>query len=241
MKRAVSFFLVLMLVLNAAISVCAAEEASALEAETVLSPIENPENFSVEYMAGPYYQTLRNAVILNDYRADILAIAVSQIGYHEGNEENQLDGCILGNKDYSEYGRYLGSNGTAWCSEFASWCARMANVPTSILSSSYGASVEVFGAPFYHWSQTVYAGGDFTPHPGDIVLLAAVGKAHTDKYLSHTAIVYNVAVNENEITLTVVDGNSGNRVRMHDYKVNAADGNTGNGHVVYFIAPDYEH
>ena len=240
MKRVVSFFLMLMLALNSVISVYAADETVASETEIVLSPIENPENFSMEYMAGPYYQTLKNTIILNDYRADILAIAVSQIGYHEGDQENQLDGCTLGDKDYSEYGRYLGSNGTAWCSEFASWCARMANVPTSILNSSYGASVEVFGAPFYHWSQTVYAGGDFTPHPGDIVLFAWTGKAHTDKYLSHTAIVYNVAVNENEITLTVVDGNSRNCVRMHDYKINAADGNTGNGHAVYFIAPDYE-
>lgn len=240
MKKAVSFLLVLMLALNSVISVCAAKEPPVSETETVLSPIENAENFSMEYMAGPYYQTLKDTIILNDYRADILAIAVSQIGYHEGDKEDQLDGCYIGNKDYSEYGRYLGSNGTAWCSEFASWCARMANVPTSILNNSYGASVEVFGAPFYHWSQTVYAGGDFIPHPGDIVLFAWTGKAHTDKYLSHTAIVYNVSVNENEITLTVVDGNSGNCVRMHDYKVNVADDNTGNGHVVYFIAPDYE-
>ena len=49
-----------------------------------------------------------------------------------------------------------------------------------------------------------------------------------------------MVVNENEVTLTVIEGNANNCVRMHDYQVNTVDGNTGNGHVVYFIAPDYE-
>lgn len=252
MKKVVFFFCVLAISLSPVLSVYASDETSALcveslsvstnqDTNSIDSPIGKPENFSEEYMSGPYYQTLKNVTLSEDYRADILAIAVSQLGYHEGNQEDQLDGCYSGNKNYSEYGRYLGSNGTEWCSEFASWCARMANVPTSILNSSYGASVEVFGAPYYHWSQTVYTGGEYTPHPGDIVLFAWTGKAHTDKYLSHTAIVYNVVVNdENEVTITVIEGNTNNYVRMHDYKANATDGNTGNGHIVYFIAPDYE-
>lgn len=252
MKKVVFFFFVLAFSLCPIRSVYAAGETSALSVESqpifmnpdtdsIDSPIDNPENFSEEYMSGLYYQTLKNVTLSGDYRTDILAVAVSQLGYHEGNQEDQLNGCYNGNENYSEYGRYLGSNGTEWCSEFASWCARMANVPTSILNSSYGASVEIFGAPYYHWSQTIYAGGEYTPHPGDIVLFAWTGKAHTDKYLSHTAIVYNVAVNdENEVIITVIDGNTKNCVRMHDYKANTADGNTGNGHVVYFIAPDYE-
>ncbi len=42
MRKAISFFLVLMLTFNSMTPVCAADETSASEAEIVLSPIENP-------------------------------------------------------------------------------------------------------------------------------------------------------------------------------------------------------
>lgn len=197
-------------------------------------------DFSVEYMSSKYYRALQDVTLTGNYREDIIAIAASQIGYHEGNAPDELDGSYTGRGNYTEYGRYMGSNGTAWCSEFASWCVRMAGVPTNILNSSRSANVSVYGAPYYDWSQTVYAGGSFTPRRGDLALFAWTGTSPTAQNLSHTAIVHSVEISGDTVTITVIDGNSNSTVRMHDYVADTADGDIGSGHLVYFVAPNYD-
>lgn len=202
------------------------------------SDIQTEVDFSPEYMSSKYYRQLKDVTLTGDYRHDMLAVALSQIGYCEGNREDQLDGSHYGSGNYTEYGRYLGSNGSAWCSEFASWCARVANVPTDILGSSLSARVDVFGAPYYTWDQTVYAGGGYTPQPGDLVLFAWYGTRHDADYLSHTAMVYDVKDNGNTVTITTIDGNSSGAVRMNDYTARKSDGDVGKGDIVYFVSPD---
>lgn len=206
-----------------------------------LSPASAPTtgDYSEEYMSGKYYQALKNVTLTGDQRTDIIAIAESQIGYYEGDAENQLDGLHYGSNNYTEYGRYMGSNGRAWCSEFASWCIRQAQVPTSIIQSSRSASVKNFAAPYYTWSETVYAGGDYEPHAGDLALFAWDGTSTTAEYLSHTAIVYSVKKVGDQVYLTVIHGNSNNMVRKSEYIINASDGSTSRGKLVYFVAPNY--
>ena len=225
---------------QAAVVLCKTAEVLQAGPPKPVPPIEDPSNFSAEYRSSPYYQALQDITLTGDYRTDIIAIAASQLGYYEGDREEQLDGSYRGNGNYSEYGRFIGSPGTAWCSEFASWCARMANVPTDILNSSYGASVEVFGAPYYSWDQTVFAGGDYMPKPGDLALWAWTGKSHTDKYLSHTAIVYSIQEEDGSVLLTTIDGNFNGSVLKRNIVLDAADGSTSKGHLVYFIAPNYD-
>lgn len=197
-------------------------------------------DFSPEYMSGKYYRQLQEVTLTGNCREDILAVAASQTGYSEGNQENQIDGSYGGSGNCTEYGRYLNSNGSAWCSEFASWCARMAGVPTDILHSSWSANVETFAAPYYTWSQTVFAGGNYTPRPGDLALFAWNGTSPTEKSLSHTAIVKDTTVSGGKVSLTVIDGNSNGAVRQHSYTIRASDGYTGKGYLVYFVAPDYD-
>lgn len=197
-------------------------------------------DFSEEYMSSKYYRQLQEVTLTGNYREDILAVAASQIGYSEGNRESEIDGSYSGSGNYTEYGRYMGSNGSAWCSEFASWCARMAGVPSDILHSSRSANVETFAAPYYGWSQTVFANGSYTPRPGDLALFAWDGTSPKAKNLSHTTIVKNVAVSGNIVTVTVIDGNSNGTVREHSYTVNTSNGYMGRGYLVYFVAPDYD-
>ena len=196
-------------------------------------------DFSSDYMSGRFYRALQNVTLSGDYRNDMIAVAESQIGYHEGDAADQIDGSHQGSGDYTEYGRYLGSNGSAWCSEFASWCARIAGVPTSILANSKGANVKTFAAPYHHWDETVYAGGSYTPQAGDLALFAWSGTSETAAYLSHTAIVHSVKQSGSRILLTVVHGNSGNEVCKKTFTVDAADGAVSGGKIVYFVAPNY--
>ncbi|MBQ7817982.1 MAG: leucine-rich repeat domain-containing protein, partial [Oscillospiraceae bacterium] len=73
------------------------------------------------YTNSSYYSALSQVVLTGDYREDIINIALSQVGYHEGDSETDYaGGNTNGSGDYTEYGRRLESTGTAWCSEFAS-------------------------------------------------------------------------------------------------------------------------
>ncbi|MCD7744885.1 MAG: Ig-like domain-containing protein [Lachnospiraceae bacterium] len=198
-------------------------------------------DFSEEYMSGEYYAKLMQVDLTGNYRQDLLSVARSQIGYCEGDSEEDLDGSVDGSLNFTEYGRYMGSNGSAWCSEFASWCARVAGIPTSILGSSKTASVTNFAAPYYTWSETIFAGGYYTPQPGDLALFAWTGTSTTASYLSHTAIISDVTRVGDTVKITVIHGNSGGEVKGdYVYSINASTGACSKGHLVYIVSPSYE-
>ena len=56
---------------------------------------------------------------------DIVLIAKSQRGYHEGSDANDLKGSSTGSGNYTEYGRFYGYNGVAWGGYFIYWLGRM--------------------------------------------------------------------------------------------------------------------
>ena len=205
-------------------------------------------SMSTCYTDSYYDSALSRVNLTGNYREDIINIALSQLGYHEGNSEYDYDGRnTRGYCDYTEYGRYLGSIGSAWCSEFASWCICIAKVPTQMVAPSRSANVDVFtkdtSAVYYTWNQTVYGGGNYEPREGDILLWAWDNNNHsTDENLSHTSVLRDAeAQNGGRVTLKTIDGNSNNRVEECNYTVNAANGTLvgRTGRLCYIIAPGY--
>lgn len=198
-------------------------------------PVE--DFYSPSYRGSLYYQQLKNVTLTGNYRQDILTVAASQIGYRGSSNSNQLDGS-RGGGSHTEYNwalNFYGESDGAWCSEFASWCARQAKIPTSILHSSYIACPNNFGGTAHAWSDTVFAGGSYMPQPGDLMLICHSSRAVSPSdSMDHTTIVESVSQNGDRVTITVIDGNSNNSVRRHDYTYNASRGMTG-----FFVAPDY--
>lgn len=115
----------------------------------------------------------------------------------------------------------------------------MAGVPTTILRSSKSANIKTFAAPYHSWEETVFAGGDYMPRRGDLVLFAWSGKSLDDANLSHTAIVYDVTQTDTRVILTVIHGNCNNSVMISDHIAGISDGKVSGGMVGYFVAPDY--
>ena len=83
-----------------------------------------------------------------DQRADIIAIALTQVGYREGPNND------------TKYGVWYGYNNIAWCGIYVAWCANQAGVPTSVLArtglanpAAYGLTTEPLG---------------YVPLPGDL-------------------------------------------------------------------------
>lgn len=99
-----------------------------------------------------------------DQRADLIGVALTQVGYREGSG------------GYTKYGDWYGAPYTDWCGMFVSWCANQAGIPTSVLKRNGFASASAFNIPSFSI-------GDKTPRAGDLFF-------KTDG--SHTGIVYYV-------------------------------------------------
>lgn len=84
-----------------------------------------------------------------DQRADLIGVALTQVGYREGSN------------NYTKYGVWFGHSNMAWCGAFISWCANQAGIPTSVLRKNGFASASSFGIPSF----TVR---DRIPRPGDL-------------------------------------------------------------------------
>ena len=149
MKR----FLKRMISLVLALSMCVA-----------LLPLIQPKvnavtpNYSVSsaYKASSFYSALLDVELTGNQREDIINVALSQVGYREGNYSGDTGGENDGYyNNYTEtnywYHNYvstdmpIGGSYAPWCATFVSWCAEMAGIPSSIIGRSTCASRHSYG------------------------------------------------------------------------------------------------
>ncbi len=170
------------------------------------------------YLTSPYYASLVAYELREDMRYNVLSVAFTQIGYHEGDSMDDMDGLnVFGRKNFVEYNRIYGKldngegNGTsygyAWCAAFVSWCLRQAGVPAAV------AVTEVSCSRMTNWykaNSTFHPLADgYTPLPGDIIMFHK-----GDGSASHVGLV--VGVKEGDVY--TVEGNNGGVVGQHMYK-----------------------
>lgn len=149
-------------------------------------------NYAVSsaYKASPYYTALLNVELTGNQREDIINVALSQVGYREGNYSGDTGGENDGYyNNYTEtnywYHNYvssdmpIGGSYAPWCATFVSWCAEMAGIPSSIIGRSTCASRHSYGfdVVFYAGGSTLYSSSDndsrfmgynYTPKKGDL-------------------------------------------------------------------------
>lgn len=87
-----------------------------------------------------------------DQRADIIGVALTQLGYKEG----------AGNA--SKYGSWIGEANSAWCASFVSWCAAQADISEEILRRT----IWVSGGSDSFNIKVYYNTREYTPQPGDL-------------------------------------------------------------------------
>lgn len=119
-----------------------------------------PGTLPVQVNAAEYENTYVNT---GNQRKDIIGVALTQVGYTEG-ENND-----------TKYGSWYGLPYQPWCATFISWCARQAEISTNILQKTGRASARYFGIPYY-------SGTKYTPLPGDLFFT---------KGFTHVGIVYD--------------------------------------------------
>ena len=154
-------------------------------------------------------------------RADIVAIAQTQVGYHEGS----LDGTTSGSNNYTKYNVDLykidGSYCYAWCQSFIAWCAKQAGVSSSVIKRTAGT----IDAMDFFKSQQVWQGNSYTPQSGDIIYF----RSSSSNSGYHVGIVESVSGS----TIHTIEGNYSNKVARHSVSVGASS-------IVGYGVPNYE-
>ena len=153
--------------------------------------------------------TFKNVELTGDWREDVLAIARTQIGYHESTSDFIID--AEGNmKGYTRYGDWYGVEHEDWCAMFVAFCLNYANVSRS--DYPWDAGCEAFRNNVRSFGAYVSA-GDYDPQPGDLIFF------EDDEYRNqagHIGIVENVS----DTTVYTIEGNSASEVRCKSYSLN---------------------
>ena len=116
----------------------------------------------------PFFATPVSAAYENTHtntgnmRNDIIAVALTQVGYTEGSN------------NYTKYGVWYGQPNSPWCGMFVSWCASQAGVPSSVLKRTGIANPSNFGLSYQ-------SGTSYTPQKGDLFFKTS---------FSHVGFVY---------------------------------------------------
>ena len=162
------------------------------------------------YKNSVYYTRLTNVVLTGDARTDLVNIALSQEGYHEGNSSSDLGGGnSSGSGNYTEYGAWRKVNGQSWCAIFIGWCAAQASIPKSVINNQGTfATTDDMGVTWH--SST----SDYKPQVGDLFIWDTRGYHESGKG-EHIGIIYKVDSSK----IYTIEGNSSNQVKKNSYSL----------------------
>lgn len=199
---------------------------------------------SEAYRTSKYYENLKAITLTGDQVTDVLAIALSQLGYHEGDSEKDMDGLNpSGVRDFVEYNVLYGkvdnqqgngvSHGYSWCASFVNWCLRQARV-----SVEASAAAEISCRRWLAKCKTAGIYKDkkgYVPQAGDLIFFK---DADSEVTSTHIGIV----LTSNGKKVYTVEGNTsdgsefsrdGNYVTTKKYALNS-------DYIVGYASPKYE-
>lgn len=144
------------------------------------------------------------AALSGNWADDLIAVAESQLGYHESTNNYILDegGYIHG---YTRYGAWYGSPYGDWCAMFASFCLHYAGIPESSLPYEAGCT---------RWVELLTQAGLYTTGAPERGALAFFDK-NADGLADHVGIVTAVS----DDGFQTIEGNLGKAVvsQTHSY------------------------
>lgn len=200
------------------------------------SALSTTYTVSDSYKAGTYYKALQAVELTGNQRADIVAVARSQVCYTEGKNKYDLSGAGKADTNITEYGHWFNSQ-SLWCSVFVSWCAAQARVSTDVVPKT---DFTVTGlSKFQSWgraySRSQVEKGIYTPQPGDIIYFKG---SRNNNPTNHVGIV--TGYDRVSKMVYTIEGNIGetekssvsNGVYERTYSIR-------NTYIVYICSPNY--
>ena len=185
-------------------------------------------NVSTSYLASPYYDNFSSVILTGDGRTDVIAVALSQLGYVEGNADGEFSGLNAGSDNFTEYNYNMGNWGVGyggkdypWCAAFVSFCLLQAKCHTQTSINDWCRKHQ--GDSNYIWREvscqqwanqlrlceyfenSLYFEGDYTPIAGDLIFFTSNGSTE-----SHIGIVLWT----DEQNVYTVEGNTGSALGL---------------------------
>lgn len=114
--------------------------------------------------------------------ADVVAAALGEVGYTEGDNE------------YSKYGAWYGLSYSYWCAMFVSWAANEAGVPSYMLPRAAYCPYQVSGfRSMDRFYDSADRGGEYVPRQGDIIFFYnSLAEPEGNTTATHVGIVLYV-------------------------------------------------
>lgn len=203
MKKFISAFLALALTL----SVVASLAIVPVSAATYKS---GANSASSSYKNSIYYKNFQNVTLSGDQRTDVIAIAMSQVGYLEGNSNGAFSGTVAGSGNYTEYNYNMGDWGSGytyeWCATFCSWALLQAGATNQNSMSAWCRKYKYTNSAYIwrevgcgHWADQLryygyfkyskYHGGTYAPQTGDLIFYSWDAAASNEDHIG--LVVYS--------------------------------------------------
>lgn len=198
-----------------------------LSAGFYASAVEPKYSVSENYRNSSYYNSLLEIKLGDDQRQNVIDIALSQAGYHEGDSESELDGSNKAGKgNFVEYNRYYGKMGDsysyAWCGSFIWWCMMHAGISESIYRPSLSCSKMI---SFFRDKNRLHGrDSGYVPIGGDIVFFANTN--------SGMPSFFGLVVSVTPEWIFTVEGDGDNCVNIRRYRKS-------DSYIYAYGAPDY--
>ncbi len=139
---------------------------------------------------------------------------------------------------YTEYGRFMGTDGLDWCAAFVSWCAAAAGIPSTVIPRSAKAGYwRSAGTGTYTpiWSNGYTTYNAYKPQVGDFALYMPYcevcgGHYNATSPSAHVVIVASVSSTQNadgSWTFTTIERGNGNTVQSNTVKTKDTRGSLG--------------
>ncbi len=210
------------LLASATIGAAAAMTASALEPHGTGILLRNwltndPDyTFSESYKTSVWYENFTALELGENERNNILSIAISQLGYHEGEDGDYSGTNSTSSGNCVEYFRLLiptwSNNSDEWCACFVNWCLNQAHIDYA--SSEIGCWKwvgELKGMGM--WQDSVTYGGTYTPLPADMIFFNWKHAESKNNASSHIGYVLYTT----ETHVYTIEGNADNNVTVRSY------------------------
>ncbi len=173
--------------------------------QTATAKIEMPvaEKISEDVAA-----TVRSIDLTGDWAQDLLAIAESQIGYHESKTSFRIDESGK-QHGYTRYGLWYGNAYGEWCGMFVSFCLNYAKIPEADFPRE--ANCNKWRSALKNIAVYEDDEDNYIPAPGDLIFFDITGETDDP---GHVGIVTRV---DGDMIYTI-EGNQGRAVREMEYK-----------------------
>ncbi len=225
---------VLIKVLAATLAICTLVSCVVFtsSAETYVTYRTGANAAHANYKSSNFYKNLMKVPLTGDGRTDVVAVALSQVGYEEANSLTGLGGTSGGSNNYTEYcynmgdwGSGYGGSSYAWCATFVAWAlyqSRCSNqmgysywcrnhtgdssyIWCEVSCSQWANQLRRYG----YFKYSAQNGGTYKPQPGDLIFFDWAGGSSGEDHIG-------IVVYSDSSKVYTIEGNTSDSAGLED-------------------------